>query len=65
MSNPNGPITIKTLATKVGGDMTARRLRVNEKRWGIDKARVATGTRAILYREAEAMAELRKSGLVS
>lgn len=65
MTNPNCPISIKTLAAKVGGDMTVRRLRLNGARWGTDKARIKTGTRSILFREREALDALKKAGVIS
>ena len=59
----NGPITRKTLARKVGGDMTVDRLKHNEDRWGLRPTRVYTGTKSVLYREADALAALKKVGM--
>jgi hypothetical protein len=58
------PITRKTLARQIGGDMTADRLRKNERNWGFNKARANTGTRAVLYNAAKAMQIARQRALV-
>ena len=57
------PITRKTLVRKIGGDMSEDRLRKNERRWGLSECRANTGTRAVLYREAQAIVKLRERGL--
>ena len=57
------PLTRKTIAQRIGGDMTANRIKKNERRWGLDKCRAHTGTRAVLYDGARAMECLRRRGL--
>ena len=58
----NGIITAKTTANLITqleaarmlrGDITVRRLRSSEHAWGLDRARVNTGNRSILYRRDE------------
>ena len=57
------PITRKTLAQKCGGDMTAERLRKNERNWSLRECRARTGTRTVLYDQQKALACLRLRGL--
>jgi hypothetical protein len=59
----SAPITRKTLASKIGGDMNSERLRKNEHQWGLDRCRARTGNRSVLYKEREALEQLRKRGL--
>jgi len=57
------PITRKTLAQKCGGEMTVRRLRHNERNWGLHECRARTGNRTVLYDQQKALARLRQRGL--
>lgn len=57
------PITRKTLAQKIGGDMNARRLMHNERTWGLDRARANTGTRSVLYDQQRAIEILKRRRL--
>jgi len=57
------PITRKTLARKIGGDMTTERIRRNEKAWGLHLARAKTGTRSVLYDLSKALEQLKARGL--
>jgi len=57
------PISRKTLARKCGGDMTAERLRKNERAWNLRECRARTGNRSVLYDEGKAIARLRSRGL--
>lgn len=57
------PITRKTLARQCGGDMTAERLRKNERAWALHQCRTRTGNRSVLYDREKALRALRTRGL--
>ena len=57
------PITRKTLALRIGGDVNSERIRKNERNWGLKAARCDTGNRAVLYDRERALAILRKRKL--
>jgi hypothetical protein len=56
------PITRKTLANIIGGDVNAERIRKNERTWGLDRCRVNTGTKSVLYSKDKAVETLRRRG---
>ena len=55
-------ITRKEIAYLI--DTSCDMVRKNEKRWGLDRARVKINARVILYWEDEAMEILRERGLI-
>ncbi len=57
------PITRKTLAQKIGGDMTAERIRKNERTLGLDRCRIKTGTRSVLYDLDQSRRQLKPRGI--
>ncbi len=56
-------ITRKDIAVLLG-TVTARQVRDNERRWGLDKARVNLSASVTRYRRAQAMRILRSLGMV-
>ena len=58
-------LTRKDIAQMLGPEFTANQVRRNERKWGLDRARVKLKTRMVFYRYSIAVQVLTVSGALN
>jgi hypothetical protein len=54
----------KEIAQVMGDKVTVRQVRRNERKWGLDRARVKIKTRMVLYRRSAVLVILKDLGVM-
>ena len=63
--NPTKPLLTRAdIVALLGGVVTERQVRSNEKRWGLDSARVPLNKRRVVYRANIVVCIFRARGLI-